>query len=486
MPDTNSLSSPEPGNVGPPQYLFPCSLGQQALWYLDRLEPGNPAWNIAVRFRITGPLNLGLLEGAINAVLERHEVLRTDFTLVDAEPMQVVHESASIPLPVNDLVGLTAESRDAEEERLTIAEGARRFDLKSGPLIRARVLRLSELEHMLVITVHHIVSDGWSIGILSEEIAQHYSALAGSWESRAKLPALPLQYADYAAWQLERTSKSSGRDLAYWRRQLADLPACGISPDFPRPARSGHNGYILSELLPVGLTDTLFRVASKLGCTMFAVCLAALKTLIAHHSRQSDIYVGSLLAGRDRLELEPLIGLFINTVILRSDLSDDPKFSELAARVQSTAEQAFAHQGPHFQQIVQEIGNSGWRSRPVLYSINFIFQRDFVQPRRFEGLSMVPVPSKSPGAIYDLNFFMVRRSDGWRLSCEYDCDLYRPETIARLLGQLRELLTQIVENPGTRLSEFHFSDHACQPLPPFVPKPLLKEALETRQASASK
>lgn len=457
------------GTMGAPQYLFPCSLGQQALWYLDRLHPGNPAWNIAVRFRIRGSLDLAILYRAINTIVQRHEVLRTAFTLVDAEPMQLIHDSAQIALPLTDLSGGNQLLRDSEEERITIEEAARRFDLKTGPLLRARVLKLADNEHMLLVTMHHIVSDGWSIGIFSDELAEHYSALRSRFE--AQLPPLSLQYGDYAAWQSKLAADPSlSAERAYWKAQLADLPPCEIPPDFPRPSRGAHNGYILSELLPEDLTDALADIAARHQCTMFAACLAGLKALLAHHTRQQDIYIGSLLAGRDRVELEPLIGVFINTVILRTNLSQDPTFPELIRRVQSTTQQALANQKLHFQQVVREISSGRRPTRSVLYSVNFIYQRDFVHPREFGGLTMTPIPSKSPGAIYDLNFFMVRRTDGWRLSCEYDCELYRPETVSRLLGQLRSLFGQAAANPEIRLSEFAFAEDAGSPLPPFVPR----------------
>jgi non-ribosomal peptide synthetase component F len=194
-----------------------------------------------------------------------------------------------------------------------------------------------------------------------------------------------------------------------------------------------------------------------------------LKILIAHHTRQDDIYVGTLLAGRDRVELEPLIGLFINAVILRTDLSGAPTFLELLARVQRTVEEGIAHQDLHFQQVVEALRIKRDPSRPTVYSINFIYQRDFIKPLRFAGLSLAPVPSKSPGAIYDLNFFMVQRSDGWRLSCEYDCEMYEAATVNRLIGQLRSLLTQIAADANRNISNFEFAADAGDPLPPFVP-----------------
>jgi hypothetical protein len=464
-----STEIPIVGTLGEPLYRFPTSLAQQSFWYLDRIEPGNPCWNIAVRFRIIGALNVDILERSINEVVHRHEILRTSFALSDGSIAQIVHADATIPLPVDDLSRLSSPARGEQEERQTIAEAVRSFDLKTGPLLRARLLKLADQEHMLLVTVHHIVSDGWSIGVFSDEVAAHYQGLLSG--ERPALPDLPLQYADYAIWKNEHgQGAASDQHRSYWQTQLANLPVCEIPSDDPRPATKTHGSYILSTVLPVSLTDSLAGLARKRGCTFYTLSLAALKILIAHYTRQNDICVGTLLAGRDRVELEPLIGVFINTIILRTDLSGDPSFFELLARVQQTVEEGMAHQDLHFQQVVEALHLRRDPNRPTVYSINFIYQRDFVKPLQFAGLSMTPVPSKSPGAIYDLNFFMVERSDGWRLSCEYDCDMYGAIQVNRMIGQLRHLLQEIARNPNRRISEFEFPRNAGDPLPPFVPQ----------------
>jgi hypothetical protein len=457
------------GALVEPLYRFPTTIAQQSFWYLNRLGPSNPCWNIAVRFRITGALDVSLLERSINEIVRRHEILRTAFALSDGALAQLVHADATIPLPVDDLSHLASPARDAEEEQRTIAEAALPFDLKTGPLLRVRLLKLAEQEHMLLATVHHIVSDGWSIGIFSDEVGAHYEALSSSRE--ASLPDLPLQYADYAIWKNEQSQGSpAAQHRSYWQGKLANLPPCEIPPDHPRTPEKTRPGYILSMVLPVSLTDSLAELARKHGCTLYTLSLAALKILIAHHAKQQDVYVGTLLAGRDRVELEPLIGVFINTIILRTDLSGDPTLVELLARVQRTVEEGMAHQDLHFQQVVEGLRLKRDPNRPAIYSINFIYQRDFVKPLQFAGLSMNPVPSKSPGAIYDLNFFMVQRSDGWRLSCEYDCALYDAATVNHLLGQLRHLLREIAANPDRKFSKFDFPEDAGDPLPAFVPR----------------
>jgi Condensation domain len=458
-----------PGVLGEPQFRFPTTLAQQALWYLDRLEPGNPAWNIAVRFRVCGALDTGILHRAINEIVRRHDILRTTFSFMDGLPAQVIHLTAHIPLPMDDLSALSPDERGTEEERRTIAEGQQSFDLQSGPLVRARLLRLAEQEHMLIVTMHHIVSDGWSIGIFSDEISVHYQAFVAGRASRA--PELPFQYADYAVWKLEHCREFGVEgSRSYWVNKLAALPTCEIPTDRERPPVKTHNGYILSVLLPVPLSDELTNFSHQQGCTLFITALAALKMLIAHHTEQSDIYVGTLLAGRDRVEIEPLIGVFINTIVLRTDLSGNPTFLQLLARVKQTVEEGVAHQDLHIQQVVEALRPKRDLSRPTLYGINFIYQRDFVKPVQFSGLTMAPVPSKSPGAIYDLNFFMVQRSDGWRLSCEYNTDLYNAPTVSRLLGQLKNVLAEIARNPNRKLSEFSYPEDAGEPLPSFVPQ----------------
>ena len=456
------------GTLGEEQYCFPTTIAQQTFWFLDQLERGNPAWNIAVRFRLRGRLDIPTLERALNEIVGRHEILRTTFSLIDGQPRQIVHATAAIPLPVDDLSRLSQTERDVEEEHLSIQEGERRFDLKNGPLIRARLLKLAEQEHMLLVTMHHIVSDGWSIGIFSDEVGAHYAAFA---EKRAAAtPEMPFQFADYTIWQNDRTQKSAlDQHRAYWKNKLAALPPLEIPLDHPRPALKTHNGYILSTVLPVPLTDALVEFSSKHGCTFYTTALAVLKMLVQHYTLQNDIYVGTLLAGRDRVELEPLIGLFISTVVLRTDLSGDPKFPELLDRVKKTVEEGLEHQNLHFQQVVELLRPKRDPSRPVLYGINFIYQRDFVKPGEFAGLTMTPVPSKSPGAIYDINFFMVQRTDGWRLSCEYNYDLYDAESVNRMLGQMRNLFEQIAKNPDRRVSEFTFPDDVGDPVPAFAP-----------------
>jgi len=432
---------------------FPTTIGQRGFWFLDQVSPGEPAYNIAVRFRLQGPLRTALLERAFNAIIARHESLRTGFSTMDDEPVQAVAPAASIEVPVIDLRGLPEGGRMEEADRQAILEAERRFDLSVPPLIRATLLRLEEQDHILLVTVHHIVSDGWSIGIISDELGAFYDAFSQGLDD--PLPPLPIQYGDFAVWQAEWLKNSSLQlQLGYWKRQLANLTQLEIPTDRQRPPLQTHGGYIDSILLSRELTDALHEYSVRQGATMFMTSLAVLKVLLARYSGQNDICVGSLIAGRNQVETEPLIGLFVNPIVLRTDLSGNPEFGELVGRVRESVLGAMANQDVPFQQIVEEVRPKRDPSRHPIFQVNFIYQRDFVKPLKFGGLTLTAIPSKSPGSIYDLNFFMVERADGWRASCEYNTDLFDAATIRRMLQQFQALLEGVVTDASRRVSEF--------------------------------
>jgi thioesterase domain-containing protein/acyl carrier protein len=433
-------------------FVFPTTVAQRGFWYLDGLDPGNPAYNIAVRFRLEGPLNQGALARAINEIIRRHESLRTAIKEVDGEPVQVVMPSLSIPLPVADLRSVPAADRHQRSEAMATEEARKRFDLSAGPLVRAGLLRLDEQDQVLLVTVHHIISDGWSIGVITRELGALYDAYCRGLDS--PLDDLPLQYGDFAVWQ-ERWLASSdlGGQLAYWTRRLSRLPLLEIAPDRPRPATWTSNGHIESTVLSRGLTTTLEEWARGRGHTFFMLAAAVLKVLIGRETGREDVFVGTLTAGRSRVELEPLIGPFINPLVLWTDLSGDPPFPELLTRVGETVIEALANQQVPFERVVQAIQPRRDPARHPVFQINFIYQRDFVRPVEAGGLSLTAIPSRSPGSIYDLNFFMVERADGWRASCEYNTDLYEPATVVRLLARFRTLLEGVAADPERRISQ---------------------------------
>jgi thioesterase domain-containing protein/acyl carrier protein len=433
-------------------FVLPTTVAQEGFWYLDQLDPGNPAYNIAVRFRLEGPLRYGALERALNEIIRRHESLRTVIADVDDQLVQVVNPSLTIPVPVVDLRDVPAADRKAQAEALTVEEARCRFELSVGPLIRASLLRLDDHEHVLLVTVHHIVSDGWSIGVITSELGALYEAYCRGIDS--PLADLPLQYGDFAVWQRRWLQAADlGTQFSYWKGKLANLATLEIPTDRPRPAIQTSNGYIESILLAKGLTEALTDLSHRQGCTFFVLALAALKVLLLRWSRRDDIVVGTLAAGRSRVELESLIGPFINPLVLRTDLSGDPTFTELLTRVRRTVLEALGNQEVPFERLVAAIQPERDPSRHPVFQINFIYQRDFVRPVHAAGLTLTAIPSKSPGAIYDLNFFLVERAEGWRASCEYNTDLYDAATVDRMLDHLRVLFDGIAGDPARRISE---------------------------------
>lgn len=434
-------------------FAFPASVSQTRFWELDQLRPGNPAYNVAVRFLLEGKLDVRRLERGFTEIVRRHEVLRATFRVEDGQLAQFIAPSVNIKVPVADLRGLADAPREAEVDRLSIEEAQRSFDVSVGPLFRASLIQLADAQHILLVTVHHLVSDGWSIGLITNELGAIYEALSEGREPL--LPELPIQYTDFAVWQKEWLQDSSlNQQLSYWIRQLHELTQLNIPTDHARPANQTFNGAIVSTVLPRNLTDAIQHYSTRSGGTFFVTVLSGFKLLLHLYSKQTDISIGTQVAGRNRIELENLIGLFINTVILRTDLSGDPSFRELVDRVRETAFQSVANQDAPFEQVLAALAPKPDPSRNPLFQVNFICQRDFVKPLQFSGLTLTAIPSKSQGALYDLNVFFVERPDGWRLSCEYNTDLFEQTTAEKILKDYRALLEQVIQNPERRISEY--------------------------------
>ncbi len=448
-----SIAAEIPDTAEDALFAFPASLSQTRFWQLDQLRPGNPAYNVAVRFRLEGKLDVVKLQRAFNEIIRRHEVLRATFQFEDGELSQVIAPRVSIRVPVIDVRGLADAPKQAEVDRLSIEEAQRSFDVSAGPLFRASVIQLSDLEHVLLVTIHHLVSDGWSIGLITNELGAIYEALGEGREP--SVPELPVQYTDFAVWQKEWLQDGHiKQQLDYWTKRLDGLTTLRIPTDHPRPAGQTFHGAIVSTVLPRNLTDAIQQYSTSRGSTFFVTVLSAFKLLLHLYSRQTDVGIGTQVAGRSRVELENLIGLFINTVVLRTDLSGDPSFQELIERVRETAFQSVANQDVPFEQVLAALAPEPDPARNPLFQVNFICQRDFVKPLQFSGLTLTAIPSKSQGALYDLNVFLVERPDGWRLSCEYNTDLYEQATAERVLEQYRSLLQQVIEHPEKRISEF--------------------------------
>jgi len=402
---------------------FPASPAQEAFFYLEKLDPGFPAFNVPVRFKLDGTLDLALFEHACKALAMRHEGLRTSFTEDEGQLLQVIAPETGITLPVVDISHLRCDELEAEIERLGSVEARTRFDLAHAPLFRASILITGPDRHILQITIHHAVADGWSIGIITDELSELYNALLQAREH--KLPPLAIQYADFTLWQRDFLNGPDVQPhLAYWKDRLRDYVELELPTDRPRPARKSWDGDIVSIILPAALTRQAARLCREQGATMFHVFLAAFKAVAGRYTGLDDISVGTPVAGRTRAELEPIIGTFINSVILRTDLSGSPSFRELVGRVRDGATEAISHQDLPFEQLVKMLVPQRTQGRNPLFQINFTHQRDFVRPVSFGGARLTAIPSRSPGAIFDLHFFMVERADGWRASCDFARDLF--------------------------------------------------------------
>jgi thioesterase domain-containing protein/non-ribosomal peptide synthetase component F len=460
MPPAN----PEPPNLEPEEvFVLPASLVQERFWALDRMNPGNPTWSVPVRFRLQGPLDPALLERAFNQIVQRHEVLRTTFTVVDGQfdgqPAQVIKSALEIEVPVVDLRHFPKPERDAEVDRLSFNEARWRFDLAVGPLFRVTLLRVEDNEHIMLVTPHHSVIDYLSIGLISNELGALYDAYSRN--ADPVLPELTIQYGDYAVWQREQSeSPAVQKELAYWKEQLKDLPLLDVPPDRPRQASPTFEATITSLLLPVVLTDAVREIGNRESATFFNTMLAALGVLMVQYTGQIDFGAATQIAGRNSVELESVIGPFINTVVLRLDLSGNPTFPQLLQRVQEVGLQSIANQNVRYEQVLKELRPDDYPSHHTLFRLNFICQRDPVKAQEFAGIKLTVIPSKSQGALYDLHVFLVLRNEGWRLACEYNTDLFEAGTITRLLADFKGLLENIVQDPNRPLSSFPVSEGA--------------------------
>jgi non-ribosomal peptide synthetase component F len=329
------------------------SFAQQRLWFIDQLEPDSPAYNIPAAVPLSGALDVEALSNAINEVIRRHEALRTTFPSVGGRPVQVIAHTARVELPVIDLSTLEDEEREARARELTEREAARPFDLAAGPLLRVRLVRLEEDSHLLLLTMHHIVSDGWSMQVLVKELTALYDAYSRG--EASPLAELPIQYADYAAWQRRRLQgELLEGQLAYWREQLAGAPpALELPPVGARPTDAGGGAYDFG--IDEGLTASLEELSRREGATLFMTLLAAYQALLHRYSGQDDIVVGTPVANRNRAELEPLIGFFVNQLALRADFAGAPTFRELLAQVRGRCLSAYAHQDVPFERVVEEL-----------------------------------------------------------------------------------------------------------------------------------
>ncbi|NLX97237.1 MAG: amino acid adenylation domain-containing protein, partial [Rhodopirellula sp.] len=419
---------------------LPLSFAQERLWFLDHLDRGSAAYNIPAAVRIEGVLDTEALAAALNEIVLRHESLRSRFETVDGRPVQRIDAHLRIELPVIEASG------EAEAHGIANELAGQPFALDTGPLLRARLIRLSDREHIFVLTVHHIVSDGWSMGVFLRELAAVYGAFSEG--RRSPLAELPFDYADFANWQREYLKGGIlESQLAYWTEKLASLPGgLDLPTDRPRPAKETYRGAIRPVRIPPELADALNRLSQAEGATLFMTLLAAFQTLLARYARQDQIAVGTPIAGRTRAEFEGLIGLFVNTVVLPGDLSGAPTFRELLRRTRETTLEAHAHQDLPFEYLVDRLQPQRDLSRSPLFQTMFVLQNAPLPTVHLAGLSFVPLEVHSGTSKFELTLMLQEGDAGIQGSVEYNTDLFDASTIDRLIGHYVSLLSAIVDN----------------------------------------
>ncbi len=446
-------------------FVFAASFAQQRLWFLDQLIPGNALYNVPTVIRLTGRLNLTALEQTFNEIVRRHEVLRTTFKVLEGQLVQAIAPSLTIPLSLLDLRQLPVDEREAQAKRIVTAEVERPFDLSSGPLLRVMLLQRSQTEHILVLNMHHIICDDWSIGVVIRELGTLYTAFAQNQAS--PLPELPLQYADFAQWQREwLQGEVLQTQLTYWQQQLNGVSMLHLPTDRSRPSIQTYQGATQFLELPKKLCDALVTLSQQEGVTLFMTLLAAFQTLLYRYTYQEDIAVGSPIANRNRSEIEGLIGFFVNSLVLRSNLSGNPTFRELLGRVREVTLGAYSHQDLPFEKLVEELHPERNLSHHPLFQVVFGFENAPMSALELPGLvpSLINIDFKTTRFDLELHLWKCSEdfrslwganwedSEGIRGVMVYNTDLFDQATISRMLKHFKTLLSGIVSHPEQRIA----------------------------------
>ncbi|HEX2269376.1 MAG TPA: amino acid adenylation domain-containing protein [Pyrinomonadaceae bacterium] len=439
---------------------LPLSFSQQRLWFLYQLEPSTSAYNIPTAVRLTGVLDSEAVRRTLNEVVRRHEILRTYYGMADGKPAQFVGPPAELEIDLIDLSNVDEGERESRMLELASEEAAKPFDLTRPPLLRASLVRLGPEEHVLLLTVHHIVSDGWSQGVMVREVGKLYQAFSEGKES--PLEELPVQYADFAHWRRNWLAGDVlDQQLAYWRKQLTgDLPVLDLPTDYPRPEVQSFRGATLTTILPPGLSKSLGVICRQEGVTLFMLLLAAFKALLCRYTGQDEIIIGAPIANRNSIETENLIGFFVNTLVLRTDLSGDPHFPELLARVRKVTLEAYAHQDLPFEVLVEDLQPERSLSRNPLFQVMFQLENTPKEELPLPGLTLSPVAVEGVASQFDLSVDVVESDEGLAVTAEYSTDLFKAETIRTLLKRWEILLESIAAAPDQRLSELPLMDRS--------------------------
>ncbi|MFP5271127.1 amino acid adenylation domain-containing protein [Coleofasciculus sp.] len=426
---------------------IPLSFSQTRMWFLDQLEPGNAAYNRPSNIHITGQLNVTVLEQSLNEIIRRHDVLRTKFTEVDGQLTQVIIPTLTLSLPIIDLSDLPQNQQESEIQHLATQEAQKPFNLSQLPLIRATLLQKSQEDHILLMTFHHIIFDGWSMGVLIQELAAVYQAFSTGKPN--SLPELPIQYADFAQWQRQRfQGEGLQSQLAYWKQQLGDeLPVLELPTDRPRAAIQTFRGAKEVLILPRTLSDALKALSQQEGVTLFMTLLAAFQTLLYRYTGQEDVIVGTPIAGRDRTETEPLIGVFINTLVLRTQIQGTITFRELLSRVREMALAAYKNQDVPFEKLVEELQPERDLSHTPLFQVLFQLRNVPNKIVNLQDLRFIDCQFDRGIAAFDLTLDIIDKTEGLFCQFEYNTNLFNKTTIQRIANHFQVLLEGIINQP---------------------------------------
>ena len=432
--------------------LLPLSFAQQRLWFLDQLAESNPFYNMPLVLQISGELEVAVLEQTFNEVVRRHESLRTSFSVIKGEPVQVIAAPEPLRLLVIDLRELAPEEREPKTRSLIAEEVATPFDLSISPLLRVMLLKLATDEHVLVVTMHHIISDGWSMGVLIREVTSLYAAFLKRQPS--PLPELLVQYADFAMWQRDWLSGAVLEEqLGYWRKQLQDAPAhLELATDYPRPAVQTFNGATAAVILPSALSEAVKQLSQR-EATLFMTLLAVFQMLLYRYTGQADLCIGTPIANRNRAEIEGLIGFFVNTLVMRTKLDGAESFRDLLQRVREVVLDAHSHQDLPFEKLVEELSPERDLSRSPLFQVMFALQNTPRESLEFPGLTFNQLPFANKTTKFDLTLSVMENRQGLLVWLEYNTDLFEATTIQRMLGHFQTVLESVVADPQQRISD---------------------------------
>lgn len=437
----------------PERVELPLSYAQQRLWFLNQLDANSPAYNIPAVVHMTGELDVDALQKSFAEIIKRHESLRTTFGENDGDPFQLILSQFSAELKIIDLCYLTGEEQQEEMHYQVSEEAKMPFHLDQGPLMRTTLIKMGEAEHILMVTMHHIISDGWSISILIRELGMLYESIVRGQAN--PLSELTFQYYDYVEWQhkwLEGEVLNS--QLDYWKKQLSgQLPFLQLPTNYPRPTIQTYEGATIRFSLPKNISENITTLSHKAGTTMFMTILAAFQTLLYRYSGQTDILIGSPIANRNRTEVESIIGFFVNTIVLRADLSGDPTFMELLSRVRENTLQAYAHQDVPFERIIEEIQPTRDLSRNPVFQVMFVLQNTPMENIDLMGLQLNTYDVDNGMAKFDLTLTMEETEAGLKGCFEYNTDLFEASTIERMIGHLCTLLESIVITPELQINQ---------------------------------